>query len=312
LRCTSNAYLFNNTCTLCSSQLSQCFSCSNAMVCDQCFPGYSALASKGLTCAQIVTTCSVNNCAKCAPVSYCILCNRGFSLSSGQCTATAACSGGQIFDGTACICPPFTYLSSNRCLSCPDNCILCNSYSCLICTPTYYISSGNCLNCPNNCLTCSSNSLCLTCTQGYTLVSGACSFIGLANRGAVQSSSGLIACPPNCRSCILDANSAIICLRAAVGGVIGLDGRVTACSSNCRECDPANSNICTRCYSGLALLNGQCTPCLDSNCIDCSTVGTCKTCKIGYAINDGVCSGCSSNCLSCVSAGAGSCDSGGC
>lgn len=145
-------------------------------------------------------------------------------MSNGKCIPISTCPAGQFFDGKGCSCAYFTYQSASTCMTCPSNCILCNSFTCLSCIQTYFISAGICVNCPQNCLSCISGSLCTACINRYSLVNGLCVYFGLIQRGIVESNNNFISCPPSCKSCVLNQYSKIICMELAVGNVLSLTG----------------------------------------------------------------------------------------
>jgi hypothetical protein len=182
------------------------------------------MAFNGAACSLITTNCQMEYCEKCAPATYCISCISGYVMKNGKCNPISTCSGGQFFDGKSCTCPLFTYQSASICISCPANCILCNSFTCLACTQTYYISAGICVDCPQNCLSCISSSLCTGCINRFSLIGGQCVFFGLTQRGILQTNNNFISCPPNCKSCTLNKLFKVICIETAVGNALSLSG----------------------------------------------------------------------------------------
>ena len=64
----------------------------------------------------------------------------------------------------------------------------------------------------------------------------------------------------------------------------------------CKQCETGYTLVIGQCYKtcspgmGNSLVNGQCQPCSDPNCLDCSgNVGVCKKCSLLYAVSNGAC-----------------------
>ena len=106
LSCFDYFYLSNSgSCSQCSSALSGCLTCSSSTTCTHCDTGHVLTSSN--TCSA-VSTCTVNNCDLCVTgqSTTCSVCASGYSLSGGSCTQVT-CSNGRIYDTTtsSCVCP---------------------------------------------------------------------------------------------------------------------------------------------------------------------------------------------------------------
>ncbi|EAR87309.2 zinc finger lsd1 subclass family protein (macronuclear) [Tetrahymena thermophila SB210] len=201
IQCSSNTYLYNNSCTL--TKPSPAF-CDNNNNCQACTIQFC------LNCEQGPQTCSL-----CPPSFY-------IDLNSNQCR-----------------CPYATYLDSSnnnfQCLSCPANCAICvNSTTCQQCAsnsspdPLY---PGNCiLNCQSGqfydrqtqscqkcvptCLTCfESNNNCLSCKTGaqtiFNQINNINECVCIDQKDTLSELTGICQqCPdPMCQKC--DSNNRI-------------------------------------------------------------------------------------------------------
>lgn len=105
-------------------------------------------------------TCSAN-CVSCFSASYCIICNTGFTMQGGVCTASSTCPSTQYQYNSACVssCPIGTYTQGSQCQrTCPAN--------------NYYLSQICYITCPTTLRT---NEACVsTCPNGTNNTNGVC------------------------------------------------------------------------------------------------------------------------------------------
>ena len=113
-----------------------------------------------------------------------------------------------------------TYLSAERCFSCPSTCSSCNSFTwCTSCKSGYTLSSGSCsVPCLTNCLSCSSSGYCSSCKTGTYLSSGRC-----------------YSCSEGCSSCTSSSNCFVYSSSDDTGGsaVIGIVGAIACFGIAC-------------------------------------------------------------------------------
>ena len=81
--------------------------------------------------------------------------------------------------GNECVlsCPPGTYISGDKCLSCEDGCIKCfNGVSCASsCSIGQYEEEDGCHSCPTGCEICDASNTCYRCEDHYALnIDGEC------------------------------------------------------------------------------------------------------------------------------------------
>jgi hypothetical protein len=145
--------------------------------------------------------CQVSQCSQCNSAVDCTACFSPYYLQISSCLS--ACDTGFYLYGQTCYlsCPSGTYTltSSYTCQPCLAPCLTCSSQTaCLSCTPSYYLEGTTCLTacsttalfpnatslaceaCPNPCVTCqllNSSVLCLSCSAGYLLSNGSCTYI---------------------------------------------------------------------------------------------------------------------------------------
>lgn len=93
-------------------------------------------------------------------------------------------------------------------------------------------------------------------------------------------------------------------------------GKCVVCDG-CQTCDSADPKKCTACFAP-QVLNTDTNKCADvtctiNNCIQCDLTGAvCKSCLVGFSIQDGKCAACSvEGCKSC-STSVDVCDGGAC
>ena len=129
--CLDSSLLPNSTCYLCSSYISNCFSCRHSLLCDICNPGFTAIVSKGLSCQPLSTVCSIAFCQSCVAQTNCVSCIFGYQLNNSQCQSVSIrCSNNQIFNGSACTCASYSYLNGDYCVDCSSNCTRCSAFAC--------------------------------------------------------------------------------------------------------------------------------------------------------------------------------------
>jgi hypothetical protein len=144
--------------------------------------------------------------------------------------------------------------TSSTCLSCANGYSITANGSCSSCPPGQFSSGGYCTVCVLNCLICSSYSTCHTCSTGYTV-----------NAYGICTTSSSVICPVNCSIC-----SSVACLICSPG--YGLY------DTGCKLC--AENQFSTGSL-----------PCINCStyCQICASVNTCKTCKFGFTLINGVC-----------------------
>ncbi|KAL4468978.1 hypothetical protein ABPG73_019746 [Tetrahymena malaccensis] len=227
------------TCNLCHKTCSNCTGPLNSQ-CSECNSGYFL---QGTTC-QVQLICDTT----------CLTCS---GLSKNECLT---CIEGRFLD------------SSKQCQNCQTPCSKCVDLStkCSDCIIDYNFNSANnsCSPiCDQSCLTCSSpkdSNKCLSCNDGFFLLSGKC-----------------IQCQMPCSSCIDTSNKCLKCV-----GNYKLDSTncIPICDSTCQTCSkPYDSNSCTSCNDGFFLDGTRCKSC-SSPCQKCDTLSTkCLSCTSNYS-----------------------------
>ncbi|KAL4435521.1 hypothetical protein ABPG74_020297 [Tetrahymena malaccensis] len=202
-----------------------------------------------------------------------------------------------------------------------DNCQQCTASgtqtSCLDCNSGYYLSSGECLQCNPMCLTCSDSKTCINCkpVQGLTLNS--------SNQCVCQDyfyfDSTNIICKPcltaTCLTCKANSNQCLSCQKplallgtecvdsCGIGKAVDqITNQCQKCISNCQNCDN-NLSSCNQCYNGFFFLNNKCisqcpdgyygdeqnaicTPCTQSECINCTqSKHICTKCQVNFFVD---------------------------
>jgi hypothetical protein len=145
---TNNAYYSGGACTLCSSSINYCITCTSQFVCTSCISTtYLNFNNACTLCSSILTNCST-------------------------CTSENAC--------TTCINP--SLLVGGNCYLCSvlhSNCATCLAdTSCAICQSLFYKAiNGSCEPCPTSlvsCTACSDNVTCTACNSDSYLNNGLC------------------------------------------------------------------------------------------------------------------------------------------
>ena len=307
-----NGTYYNSSKSTCDSCPSLCSTCSNLISCLTCIEN-SSLSNKICSCIdgfyfdEIISSCFKchNECKTCSgPLNTnCLLCNDNAKLNG---------------DGS-CLCDVGFYMDLGLCEKCHGLCEKCNSLNdCLICKdvsvvqsgvcqcpnglfPDYFI--GTCKSCDSKCLTCSdtSGSTCTSCDIDLTLVDNTC----ICNSGLFwnEKLSKCSQCGQLCSDCL----SFTICTK-------------------CKENSDNISGICY-CKNGYyknSLVIPSCTICHET-CLTCSGPSSthCTSCKLNSSLNQnsecicdtkffmssGICTACSTNCLTCSSTSCLICDS---
>lgn len=159
LRCSASYFLYNNTC------LSQCPSFMltqdtiNCVPCTRVFTNCSTCTNTAcLTCTygQLTTN---GTCVPCSPGTYsessaCTICPSTCATCESQTNCTT-CKTGNYMLNSQCmgVCPLNMIPSGTNCISCLDNCNICNqvNFLCSICSAGYYLYNNLCFDtCPNN------------------------------------------------------------------------------------------------------------------------------------------------------------------
>jgi len=312
--CSPVAYLLGNgTCAICSSSLPNCLQCSSSSNCNICTYPYSLVNG---SCISV--SCNIANCLLCSITnsSICQTCASGFTYNSSTLICSPPqCSSGFIVSNGACVCAPFTMLSINICVSCPNSCVTCSNQGCLSCSSGYYLAfNQSCLVCAANCVSCTSI-ICTQCSNGFSLQNdGICQSVGRGVSSAI-SNNLIIQCSPGCLVCISAALDQVICTVAQTGYSV-VAGVATKCSNSmCLTCISGEVS-CSSCFDGYSLIGGSCIACLDANAISCLSTNlnysTLCAPKYSAAVSStsagGYCLPCSINCLKCDINGPGNCD----
>ena len=145
-------------------------------VCADCANGYTPNSSGVCVpnCKLPCITCVDNQ------PTQCLSCQSGSILSGSSCQLNTTCNGTTScsYCGQGLNYYLFPSGSGAVCLSCPllSNCIQCsqsNTYKCTICVDTYYVNQDSgCSVCSSNCTSCISDTVCLGCVGGFTLLDG--------------------------------------------------------------------------------------------------------------------------------------------
>lgn len=307
----------------CVTCVSPCATCSSAVTCLSCLPGFYFLNGTTCTtnCTPLVTipndalkTCDPCNsiCKSCAGnINSCTACNEPLVFNNGSCQ-TGCPPGGTTAPNNG-ICTPCV----STCQTCSQsifNCASCSltslnpflvNGSCLTACPTYYYnesSTGTCYSCNSsnqNCVNCSSANTCLSCDTIYVLHNSKC--INYVPVGFINSSGVAVACTGDCYTCSLTVSNCTSCKNLSLEG--------NSCVANCS--------------TGTISVMQKCVPCL-SPCLTCITSqSTCTSCvpdlspprflngfvcqlncPTGFYPNslNYVCTPCTNNCSQCTTA----------
>jgi proprotein convertase subtilisin/kexin type 5 len=218
-----------------------------------------------------------------------------------------------ILSEPGCVCPPLAMLIIKSCVSCPSNCVICNSQSCLSCANGYYLDIISCLPCAGNCVSCT-NALCTRCMYGFSLQDSGICF----STGGISSTSTkdqIIQCDPGCSVCTTTVSNQVICTVAQAGYYLNIGLAAKCANALCLTC-LSGQVTCSSCFDGYTLVGGSCQACLDPYAISCfsNNLAWSILCLPKYSSaasnssNLGKCSSCAPNCFKCDINGPGNCD----
>ena len=154
------------------------------------------------------------------------------------------------------VCPAgyFANNQSNKCETCSQNCSQCTSSSvCTACASPFILSSGNCITqstpqpqscnagfylnpsqnlcypCKSPCSTCSSDTICLSCSSGYSLSNGQCISTSCSNGYYKDSTTPYcLTCQSPCITC----SSASVCTSCVNGYQLNSNGSCSLIQNN--------------------------------------------------------------------------------
>jgi len=160
---------------------------------------------------------------------------------------------------------------------------------CIACATRYYLDSQNiCQPVNPNCNTYDSlNGACLTCYPGFGIIENTCL------PGIVSSNFD-----PNCNTFNGSA-----CAKCSSGFFLNAQGKCQNVNPACKTYDNGNG-LCTSCFSGYEVQNGNCAVSLNANTIaNCNQIdqlsGKCVKCSFGYYFDqNGNCKQADPNCKS--------------
>ena len=248
----NDGYFLDNTggCQKCPSN---CVSCKNDSICNQCIPGF-----KGSLCNEKCNTncidglCSIDGSCTygCSNAKYGIGCGRECEDNCVHCFSKDNCTKClQGFYGLYCT------------FTCQNNCYNCSGYwICGSCKAGFYGSSCS-ERCPKECETCESPDRCSSCRKGW--------------------SGPLCKCSENCsqEACGNDGK----CLSGCKDSFYGDYCNVTCPSGECQKCDQSSGN-CTLCSKGF--YGSNCKQQCSSTCVEtaCDMTGEClQGCKENFS-----------------------------
>lgn len=308
--CPSPFGRINNLCTTCPSNSY----ISNQGYCT-CLPGYSMNPTTldcSLTCWDNAYRNTLGQC----------VCIDGYYNQGSTCIPQGTCSGGLVWNGTACVCPSGQVLDSIT-----NQCTYCNivgrqvvNGSC-VCASNYYPTSTGCSPCPAHSHYNATQGTC-SCDTNYTISNGLCVAItycpfdsfwnATAQRCQCNTAGQYVidgycqVCPPysnwNGSACVCSSGyylSGSSCVRSCVNGT--WNGVTCVCwngyyiiGGTCQHCDINshydNTRFTCLCNDGYFGTWNQCSAC-DSSCATCSGPGynQCTSCRTGYNLNNGFC-----------------------
>jgi hypothetical protein len=303
--CIDGYYKNGDTCVACDDSACSgdgncvaCATCSTGVgVCDSCNSG-SSFDDPNNLCVACDTNCAsgciVKGADKCDTTCdnskvlladfTCGDCVTGCSV--GGCTITNKCDAG----GSTCI--DGYYMSTDTCVACDDSacsadgsCVACATCStgvgaCDSCDPGSSFDDPNnkCVACTAGCASCdiTDGAVCLTCNDGYALVTDACT--ECTDTNCAKCPDGVGVCSECEATHLLDSSNACV---------------VCTVASNCLTCNADTPAVCNDCPSGRRLNSGtfECDPCDDATyCENCDgSAATCETCASTHMLVSGVC-----------------------
>ncbi|CAD5126419.1 DgyrCDS14553 [Dimorphilus gyrociliatus] len=306
-------------CISCSSHVTEnCLKCSNSnttRICEECVEGFTLSVDRKtcINCGKIANCKECDNANELNEVK-CYKCSTSYSPS----VTKAEC----LSSNPACLSCTFTNLGvecnqcekgyilkpdKSGCLECPPSCSKCRAVDnfqahCIRfeCTVGHGLSDNEfrCSPCQLNCQKCMKTifgkSICIKCTDGFTLG---------------PDSKQCFKCPPSCINCVL-RGSETFCIASGckAGYVTKSDGTCGVCGVSCEKCFTAGDGSfkCSKCFPKFTFdSNRNCLPC-PFNCKSCSWDSThfrtiCTVCEDGYTYShrDNKCFKCVSPCLTC-------------
>lgn len=286
----SQVSLTGTSCAI-SCSVRNCLNCSTG-VCTVCGGGFyltnTTLNGKSVQVC-VLNPCTLANCTLCNSNNTCNKCNSGFLQNATtlacytNCTIAYCinCSGSTCYQCVS----GLTYNASKK--ACQNftgttNCKVMTT-KCTVCLDGFTLVGTQCVqNCQTpSCLTCSlaNNYLCLTCANGYYLVSTP--YYAYCNPNPCNVT--------NCTSCASNGS----CLTCATSFLV-YNSSSNKCEnqcklSNCRDCLPS-ATTCSYCNPGYALNNATslCQPSNISNCpiVDYSLgYWSCTSCDANYFLD---------------------------
>ncbi|XP_078317010.1 uncharacterized protein LOC144620397 [Crassostrea virginica] len=240
----------NGGCQKCPSN---CVSCKNDSICNECIPGF-----KGSLCNEKCNTncidglCSIDGSCTygCNNAKYGIGCGRECRDNCVHCFSTYNCTK----------CSP-GFLGSYCQNTCKNNCYNCTGsyWNCGSCKAGFYGSSCS-DRCPKECETCESPDRCRSCRKGW--------------------SGPLCQCSENCsqETCGNDGKC-----NGCKDSFYGDYCNVTCPSGECQKCDQSSGN-CTRCSKGF--YGSNCKQQCSTTCVEttCDMTGEClQGCKENFS-----------------------------
>ncbi|ELP93726.1 tyrosine kinase, putative, partial [Entamoeba invadens IP1] len=287
--CQNGSTIKNGICSLCTQNCEKC----NYDGCDICKQNY-LIVPQTKECLfydkcteindNICTTCSIelyktgdqnSMCENCSTYceycseSLCLKCRNEYYLSDTSTCEVDTKQNRQLMQTTK------TTLTSN--------CAIVQSVGCIRCDVGYYLYNSKCVNCPSHCRICYSPNECAVCDINYTLQGISCELLNTEN---------------GCQTFQLNKIKCAICLS---GYVMNREGNCEKCHLSCDTCIK-DSTICLTCAEHYFMNNSRCVS--TTQIANCVTAGshTCLNCSKGYYLNqNGFCTKCHPNCLSCDS-----------
>lgn len=254
IECAAGQYADENLCSSCFI-IPHCTACTSSTDCTVCEEGFGVLSGECTACPAATKD---DKCTACSG-SVCTKCQTGFQLKDGKC-APIVCQSGKYLSGNDCLpCPA----GCSQCTS-PDSCLACNigfepvgtQCKAIACEPRTYLKGNFCVSCLPDCEQCANSDSCLQCKKGY----------------------------------FFDAERRACVLRVCERGTFKDDatGECRPCTiEHCTACD---ANSCFGCAAGYDLRGEKCVPekCPDG-CKACSTPDSCDVCDTGYELYEGTC-----------------------